>query len=270
METELKILGDGYLSSKGQAEAQRIVAENQGGFEALLQSINAFRSFAVSCEVVRQETKTEKQKAIALVLAARLLEVTEAAYVTMQHGMSTEANSLFRIFLDAYFVLGNICSNPDFVAQYFQSDEANRLKLINSVSKHTDELFQQVNDGISEEHKAELKARVESEKIQAFDSYNYAAKIGCEKIYDSMYRIASAAIHTTPRALGSYSEENDKGILISVRDGPSRDQIPQRLHDFAHFTIKALSGLQEVFGCSNQENINRLSEKLQQVPKSET
>lgn len=266
----MKIQGDGFLSSKGQAEAQRIVAENQGGFEALWQSINALRSFAASCEVARQETKTEKQKAIALVLAARLLEVTEAAYVTLQHGMSTEANSLFRIFLDAYFVLGNLCSDPDFVAEYFKSDEADRLKLINSVRKHTDELFQQVNDGISAEHQAELKALVESEKIQAFNSYNYAAKIGCEKIYDSMYRITSAAIHTTPRALGSYSEEDDKGILISVRDGPSRDQIPQRLHDFSHFTIKALSGLREVFGCLNQEEIDRLSEKLQQVPKSKT
>tara|TARA_R110001599_G_scaffold87470_1_gene233321 strand:- start:1725 stop:2354 length:630 start_codon:yes stop_codon:yes gene_type:complete len=197
----LKIQGDGFLSSKGQAEAQRIVAENQVGFEALRRSINAFRSFAVSCEVANQETKEEKQKAIALLLAARLLEVTEAAYIAMQHGMSTEANSLFRVFLDAYFVLGNVCTDPDFVATYFQSDEANRLKLINSARKHTDELFQQVNDDISEEHQTDLKARVESEKIQVFNTYENAAKIGCEKIYDSMYRIASAAIHTTPRAL---------------------------------------------------------------------
>ena len=264
----MKILGDGYLSSRGQAEAQKVVAENRGGFDVLLHSINAFRSFAASREVTRQETKAEKQQAIALVVATRLLEVTEAAYVIMQHGMSIEANSLFRIFLDAYFVLGNVCSDPEFVAQYFRSDEADRIKLINSARKHADDLFQQVSGSISKEHQAELKFRVESEKIQACNSYDRAAKIGCENIYDSMYRIASAYVHTTPRSLGLYCEENDEGILISVRDGPVQGQIPQRLHDFAHFTIKALSGLQEVFGCLDQEEIDRLSEKLEQEPES--
>lgn len=233
----MRILGDGHLSSKGQEEAAGIVAENQGGFEVLLQSIKAFRSFATSCEVAEQYAKNDKQKVIALVLAARLLEVTEAAYVIMQHGMSTEANSLFRVFLDAYFVFGNVCSDPEFVVEYFQSDEANRLKLINAVRKHKDDLFQQANDGISGQHQEDLKAKVESEKIQAFNSYNYAARIGCENIYDSMHRITSSAVHTTLRALVDYSEENDEGILLSVRDCPSRGQIPQRLHDFAYFTL---------------------------------
>jgi hypothetical protein len=259
----LKIVGDGFLSKKGQELASLIVADNQSGFEALLESIDAFRSFASSCETTSQESNADKQKVIALALAARLLEVTEAAYVIMQNGMSTEANSLFRIFLDTYFVLGNICSNTDFVMEYFHSDKADRLKLINSARKHSDELFQQINDGISREHHADLKERVESEKIQAFNSYNYAVKIGCENIYDSMYRIASSAVHTTPRSLVSYCEENDEGIVLSVRDGPVHGDIPQRLHDFAYFTIKALSGLQEVFDRLNQEEIDRLSEKFQ-------
>ena len=246
------------------------MAENQAGFEMLLRSIEALRSFAGSCEVAEQETKTDKQRVIALVLAARVLEVLEAAYVIMKHGMSTEANSLFRIFLDAYFVLANICSDPDFVVEYFQSDEADRLKLINAARKYTDELFRQVNEGISDEHRANLKARVESEKIQAFNSYKYAAKIGGEIIYDSMYRITSSAIHTTPKALIGYTEKDDEGAVVLVRDGPSRGQIPQRLHDLTDFSIRALSGLQECFGCLDQEQINRLSVKLQQVRMSET
>lgn len=259
----MKIVGDGFLSKNGQELASKIVSENQAGFDALLESIDAFRSFAASCEVKTQESSTDKQKIIALALSARILEITEAAYVVMQHGMSTEANSLFRIFLDAYFVLGNICSNADFVIEYFRSDDADRLKLINSARKHSDALFNQVNDGISQEHHTDLRARVESEKIQAFNSYNYAVKIGCETIYDSMYRIASSAVHTTPRALVNCCEENDDGVVLSVRDGPAHGDINQRLHDFAYFLVRALSGLQEVFDCFNKEQIDQLSEKFQ-------
>ncbi|MHB8810311.1 MAG: DUF5677 domain-containing protein [Desulfobulbaceae bacterium] len=264
----MRIVGDGYLSADGRALAQRIVGDNQIGFDALLLSIEKFRSFAVTREVVRQESAAEKQKVIALILAARLLEVSEAAYVVMQHGMSTEANSLFRVFLDAYFVFGNICSNEEFVAEYFNSDEADRLKFINAARKHSSELFQPANEGISEEHRSNLKARIEDEKIQAFNSYNYAVKIGCEGLYDSMYRLLSSAAHTAPRALINYAEEDTSGAVLSARDGPSEGDIPQRLYDFAYFIIKALSGLQEVFGCLGQTEIQHLTEYLSRVPKS--
>jgi hypothetical protein len=141
------------------------------------------------------------------------------------------------------------------------------LKLINAARKHSTELFKPANEGISEEHRADLKAKIESEKIQAFNSYKYATDIGCEQIYDSMYRIVSAAAHTTPRALENYAEEDAAGNVLTARDGPSEGSIPQRLHDFAYFLIKALSGLQEVFGCMNEAEISGLSNKLTKVPK---
>ncbi len=266
MEHVLKIVGDGYLSEKGQSLAEELFGENQAGFAALSRSIAYFRSFAANREVACQETAADKQRVIALILAVRLLEVSEAAYVVMRHGMSTEANSLFRVFLDAYFVFGNICSSEVFIVEYFNSNEADRLKLINAARKHSSELFKPVNDGISEKHRSYLKAQVEDKKIQAFNSYNYAAKIGCEGIYDSMYRLLSSAAHTAPRALESYAEVDAKGVVLSAKDGPSESDIPQRLHDFAYFIIKALSGLQEVFGCLDKEEIDRLLEELSMVP----
>ncbi|WP_129141752.1 DUF5677 domain-containing protein [Modicisalibacter coralii] len=263
----MKIIGSGYLSPVGQAVAAELTSSNQAGFDALLETIGSFRCFASSREVVSQESVADKQKVISLILAVRLLEIAEAAYVVMQHGMSTEADSLFRTFLDAYFVFGNVCSNEKFVTEFFKSDEANRLKLINADRKHSTDLFKPANEGISEKHRTDLKARVEGEKIQAFNSYKYATDIGCEHIYDSMCRIVSAAAHTTPRALVDYAEEDAAGNVLSARDGPSEGSIPQRLHEFAHFLIQALSGLQEVFGCINEAEISRLTEMLMNVPK---
>lgn len=266
----LNIVGNGFLSENGRALAQEIVEGNQIGFEALARSIERFRSFAASCDVQQQESQTDKQRVIALLLAARLLEVSEAAYLVMQHGMSIEANSLLRVFLDAYFVFGNVCANAEFVAEYFNSDEANRLKLINAARKHSSDLFRPANEGVSDEHRIDLKSRVEGEKIEAFNCYNYAVRIGCEAIYDSMYRLLSAAAHTTPRALEHYAEEDSAGVVLLARDGPSEGNIPQRLHDFAYFMIKALSGLQEVFGCLDNDEIERLLKQLSEVPKRGT
>ena len=263
----MKIIGSGYLSEVGKDMAAELASTNQAGFEALLETIGSFRSFASSREVVSQESLADKQKVVSLLLAVRLLEVTEAAYVVMQQGMSTEADSLFRTFLDAYFVFGNVCSNENFVVEFFNSDEANRLKLINAARKHSTDLFKLANEGIPEEHRSDLKARVEGEKIQAFNSYKYATDIGCGHIYDSMYRIVSAAVHTTPRALLDYAEADAAGNLMTARDGPSEGSIPQRLHDFSHFLIEALSGLQEVFGCINEAEISGLSEMLMEVTK---
>lgn len=261
----MKIVGDGHLSTNGKALAKRLVEENRAGFDALSQSITEFRTFAASCEVEGQDSEEEKQKVIALILAARLLEVAEAAFIVMQHGMSTESNSLFRVFLDAYFVFGNVCSRQEFVAEYFKSDEADRLKLINASRKHSSGLFKPTNEGISEAHRLGLKDRVESEKIQAHNSYNYAVKIGCEEIYDSMYRIHSAETHTAPRALERYAVEDASGVVLSAKDAPSEDEIPQRLYDYSYFIIKALSGLMEVFGCLDKEEIDRLLEDLSNV-----
>lgn len=263
----MKIIGSGYLSEDGKRMAAELASSNETGFEVLLEIIGKFRDFATSREVTSQESLSDKQKVTSLLLAVRLLEVTEAAYVVMQHGMSTETDSLFRTFLDAYFVFGNVCSNEGFVSEFFKSDEANRLKLINAARKHPTDLFKLANEGISEEHRIGLKARVESEKIQAFNSYKYATDIGCEHIYDIMYRVVSAEAHTTPRALLNYVETDAADNVITARDGPSEGNIPQRLHDFAHFLINALSGLQEVFGCSNESEISGLSEMLMEATK---
>ena len=92
-------------------------------------------------EVREQDTEEERQKIIALVLAIRVIEISEAALLIMKSGMSNEANTLFRVFLDAYFVIGNVFSDVSFVSTYFKSDEAARLKLLNAAKKHDSELF---------------------------------------------------------------------------------------------------------------------------------
>lgn len=265
-----KVKGKGFTSGAGSKEAGRIISRNSGVFHSFEATIRECKSFIKSVEVNGQETEEDRQKIIALVAVVRLLEITEAALLIMRNGMSNEANTMFRVFLDAYFVFANICSDATFVANYLKSDEAARLKLLNSVEKHDSELFKRINEYATEELKTELKQKIKEENIQAFNSYAYADNVGCSQIYDSLYRLMSAPLHTTPRSLEKYVEEDENGNIVEIKYYPVEDDIPQRVYDFTYFLIKVISGLKEVFGCLNTEEIEAMIEKLNNSVKQET
>ena len=252
----MKICGDGFLSSSGHDRAQQIVARHAAVFHELENVISLLRKFISSQEILRQDDEEFNQKLIALILTVRILEVSEAAVVIMRNGMSNEANTLFRVFLDAYFIICNVCSDASFVVNFFRTDQTARLKLLNVAKKHDSELFRMINENTSDNQRDSLKEKIAEEQIQAFNSYAYAENIGCAEIYDSMYRICSSNLHTTPRALEKYMDIDEAGNILSVKDHPTEGDIPQRIYDFTYFNIKVFSAMKELFGCLNQAEIN--------------
>src|SRR5882724_11845813 len=61
---------------------------------------------------------TEKQKVIALALLVRLIDVAEGILLLSTSGGKQDVQSLFRIFLDAYLLVANACSDVEFVPTY--------------------------------------------------------------------------------------------------------------------------------------------------------
>ncbi len=107
----MKVTGEGFLSRSGLEVAQKIISTNLNAFNALERTILEFRSYISQQDVPEiQDTEEDRQKVISLVLAVRMLEVSEAALRVRRHGMSNEASSLFRVFLDVFFILCNICT----------------------------------------------------------------------------------------------------------------------------------------------------------------
>lgn len=257
----MQITTEGFLSKSSFELSRKICSEHDGVFRSLESVLEEIKRFASEQEITEQKTDEGRQRVIALVLLARIIEISEASLLVMKHGMSNETSSLFRVFLDAYFVFANVCNSANFIADYFKSDEEARLKLLNSAARRNSDIFAMVNE-YGAQAKAELEQKVREENIQAFNSFNYAEKVGCGEIYDSMYRICSASIHTTPRSLGKYVEEDADGNIIAINVHPWSEIIPERAYDFAYFLIKVLSGTKEVFGCLNQEEIEAMVDKL--------
>ena len=75
----------------------------------------------------------------------------------------------------------------------------------------------------------------------------YAESVGCGDIYDSMYRIASAAVHSSPRALENLVEVDDEGRITHIFLLAHGEAANRVLYDLHHFFCKALEGICELF-----------------------
>lgn len=260
----MKIVGDGFVKK----DIQQIdipEGTNDEFFILFREVISYSESFKNELHVEAQETPEEKQKIIAIVVFVRLLEVVQSGFILACHGVNEELKSLFRIFLDSYFVLANCCESPDFIPTYFLSDEPARLKLMNSTAKHNSELFKQINQYATKEIRSELDERVKDEKIEAFNSFLYAKNVNCDEIYDSLYRLMSASVHTSPRCLDHYITVDSEGIILTVNHMPDPEAINRSIYDFIFFFIKAIKGVSNLFGIDNISKLEAFSQRLEKA-----
>jgi Family of unknown function (DUF5677) len=258
----MKIDGDGFLSKYLPDIAHTVPGANHAQFDVLLDLCAFAETIKSAIDLERQETPEEKQRVIAMIVLIRLIEIVQSFAILAAHGVREELNSTFRIFLDAYFVLANCCSSPDFIPAYFRTDLPARLKLLNSVGKHQTALFALVNEYATAEVKNELDAAIKAERIDAFNSQLFAHNVNCDEIYDSMYRITSASVHTTPRCLEHYVEEDAEGKIITVRHSPDPITTDQRVYDVAWFFILALRGFVDLFSIPRNAELDSFALQL--------
>ena len=208
--------------------------------------------------VVRQQNPQEQQRVIALLMLVRLTEISESTFILAAHGVRQELYSLFRIFLDAYFLLANVCLDSEFVPVYLRTDEQTRLTLMNAAAKHNDELFKPLNDYATAEMKGKIKEKIQQEGIESLKALTFAQRAECEQIYDSMYRLCSASIHTSPRCLAEYVDVDARGDIRAIVHSGDVEAIHRVLYDTQYFFVKALRGVCEVFSLAESVTLDEL------------
>lgn len=258
----MKVQGKGFLESALPDLSETVPDANEAQYALLREVVGFAESLKEQFIVPGQKTPEEKQQTIAFVVFIRLLELVEALVILASHGVKEELKSLFRIFLDAYFVLANCCTDPNFIPTYFKTDEPARLKLLNVAGKYDSELFRLINEYVTAEVKNELDTRIKQEKIEAFNSFQFAKNVGCEDIYDSIYRVTSSAVHTTPRSLEDYVDVDEEGNITVINHGPDAQITDRVVYDILSFFIKSLRGMCELFGLNKEADLNGFELKL--------
>ena len=85
---------------------------------------------------------------------------------------------------------------------------------------------------------------------------------GCDVLYDSMYRICSQTIHTSPRCLQEYVREAEDGYIEAIIHGPDPDGTNQLLYDMAVFLVILLRGACDVFEIRDRGNLDAFEAAL--------
>lgn len=250
--TTVLIKGDGYVSADVLARLLSRPQINGQLAQVFADTVQFASGLLGELPVGSQQSDEGKQKVMAIVMLARVLEISESTLILAAHGVRQELSTLFRVFLDAYFLLANICSDPGFLPTYFRTDEAERLKLMRAATKHDTELFRELTKYATVEVQSDLDLQIKEERIQAFNSFLYAKQVGCVEVYDSMYRLCSASVHSSPRALEKYIEIDDDGYITTVVHEGNNEAIHRVLYDMHCFFAKALLGVCELFGLEAQ------------------
>lgn len=243
----MKIVGEGFNSPMGVLLAKQNLDRLNPLLEFSQDVVMLCQAALQEAPVGDQHSNSGKQQTIACVLLARILETAEAIICIARSGFGNEVNPLFRVFIEGYFIFGNVCKRVEFLPEYFATDLSTRQKIINSAIKRDHPIFHSLKEYVTEDMRAALKREIEDAKASGVDAFKYANDIGCGHIYDSIYRITSAEVHTTPRALAAYVKENPDGTIAEIYRTPSLGHIPDRLYDLSCFLLTLYSEFHELF-----------------------
>lgn len=254
----MKIVGDGFLSSRGVADAKHINKKISSIIELVQETIRLCDSSLAKNDITSQENDIEKQKAISSVMLARLLEISESIVLLANAGFSTEVTAGLRNFLEAYFIFGNLCSNTEFVKEYFKTDLKMRQKIINAAMQSKNDIYDMVKSYATEDVRIALKAEIEELNANEANCYEYARRIKCVDTYNALYRIASAATHSTPRSLEIYISENEAGDITEIRRMPQIGNIAESMITLGQFLLNSCDGYNELLGIDISPETKRL------------
>lgn len=180
----------------------------------------------------------------------RLLDVSESIYVLSSLGARQDTKALFRVFLDAYFVVARLLSDAEFPQKYFQINNVERVKLLRAAVNGVpaDFFAPSVKELMSEEVIAELEKTIKDERQQAFNSYSNAAAVGCETTYNLRYRILGASVHSGPDAFMDYlDQEESTGIINRLSGVITQVEAGRFAFDMGFYLMRIIEGVAQQF-----------------------
>lgn len=249
---------NGFLGQDADAFAEQIEKAHIDFFR-LCYDIN---KFAQKTKFRFEIHNKDGQEVITACLFIRVLEGCQAAILLVKRGFSTDARALIRIILEALILLKICCEDSEFIPRFIQTDERKRLKLMQIAHKYTDELFSLLREHATQEIISELSENIKQENIKGLIIEQLSEKAGMKHYYDTVYRLASDHVHTSPRTLERYVEANEEGDIIEFKNAPNDEDARHNLITLADFMLIALVSMLKLHKLDEETTIKGFHDRL--------
>lgn len=140
---------------------------------------------------------------------------------------------------------------------------------MNVAAAYEDSPFKLLNEYATDVVRTELKEHIAAVEAAEIKTYTLAKRIGCGAIYDSMYRINSAATHSTPRSLSGYVTKNLDGEIVELHRRPQMENMPDCLFALFDFLLTVRTAFDDLFVFDASARIEKLREQVKAVVKVE-
>ena len=207
------------------------------------------------------------QEVLAAATFLRILQGFQATVILAKFGLVLDSQVVLRGVLESLFILKLICEETAFVSEYVGSDSVQRLKWMNIAHQSKNPNFDSLRNYATPEVREKLRQEIAKHDWKELKVEEIARRAGLSHVYDTDYRILSAAVHTLPRVIESMTSFDDTGGVTGFNSGPSDEGLDYVLFTAQRTLFMALVAVAKLFGLNRADIFAEINDQLSKQKK---
>lgn len=249
---------EGFLSEEAGA-VQKDIRAKYATWSGVVRRLNIFAHRVISR--VSVQSRDGQQVLVACVLI-KLLGDIQGAVLLAERGLESQARSLLRIAVEAFFVLVNLCKEEEFLRTFIYKAEIERLKLVKAIRKNPARVFDDVRSYMTPELIERLTREIKEVVIPPEWVKELARRAGLSHFYDGPYRLLSQDVHTSARSLERYAITDKADELVRLHCGPLTDDFNFIHSTAAQVLVGALGAVDSLLGLKLETELRPLDQEV--------
>jgi hypothetical protein len=207
-----------------------------------------------------------RQEYFTLALFLRMLGIFEGSYILIKRGMVSETKILLRTLMEALFSLCAVAKDKETAERFYQEHNYLKYKALKKMINSDSEIIlsSKKNHG---KRLAELKNKVQTNKLKPLSVEEWAEKAGLHDFYTSAYIYFSWTVHSNVMEIGQLiSGESDESVR-SVFLSPNIEEVYRYLMTGIECIVIALGSINELFRLKENDSIEEYTRSYKELYK---
>lgn len=247
-------------------EAEAFAKKNEKTHKAWFDICNELNELAQETKYEFQIHNQNGQEVVVTCLFIRVLNDFQSIVILTKRGLLPEAKVILRSLLTAFFKLKSCSEDPQFYLEYIKSDDARRLKILNTARGSQNNALKRLREYATDEVMKKLKEEIDRENAKELKDIDIAEKAGMLSHYDTVYRdISNNDIHVGIRSLDRYLVLDEKKTLKSFNWGPTDNDLERILFTATGELLISLEVVCNLFKINKKNQIESIGAKLKKL-----